>query len=983
MAELVNKFIDPKGKEELTWVVDTFGNIIESIAKVNSKGIKIEMDIKGASSLKELVDYSSQLKTINSELLEQSKKFAQISKLEAQTDLLKTRKEEVNSRMDNKRAIQEESDKKRQATEIDKQAKQALNEYISDVKKGQKELDSLAVSYERKIKAAQKAAGDQATKDALKQEAEYAAKTRQMVKELGDEIEKSAAKTEKDIAAVQKLNTAYNILNEAHKKAVLLAQEAGAQFGTESEKFINAANDANRLGNKLYDIDAKLGNYRRNVGNYSSQWNGLRNSVNQLVRELPSAAVGLNTFFLAISNNIPILMDELKKVREENALLIAQGQESVSVWSQVSSAIFSWQTAVIVLVTILATKGQDIIRWVKNLGTAAEQAQSRIQSLDKGLEDLARAREEEINRLETNAKINEARAKTQGKTQEDIEKNVTKVKKEEEDKRIRSNKEYVETLQQRQNSIAADVLSFTSLLSGDEDDDKELQTKIDSLKTKWHTLQKDIEHTQDDTANRRANLVALGYEDEASKLTKAIEDEKRAAEIRIQLAEKIEVNQNNHNRTYFENSKRTQEQIIVYEKSRIKENEKDEEDSLDTIMAARWKYHNDVISLAGIDFDNKKAQNLKEHKETIKTINELRIAESEKYKLRKLENDRFREQDINDSNEFLKKSEDAIADYVDKSTEEVNKRTTDKIAHTLAGLKSLSDYAKLHSKGFTETYEDAAAKLEKRLQTFEKLITLFKGMGEVISNLYDKPIQRLQDYMDMIDVQKDLEIANINQKGLAEKDRLREVGEAEARAANEKIETDRKIKQAQREKAIFEKAMTITEIIAETALASIRALGMKPYTPYNIAQAEIVAGIGAMKLAAAIAAPIPGFKGGTKNSPEGLAYVGEEGREMRINKDGSIELTPSTKTLTHLEKGTQIIPNKETEQIIDAMTLASLGGVISFTEKQRGNRDLIDAYYNSNDRSANKIVRAIKENRSVVNNGDSNWGNYYHNKFKS
>jgi hypothetical protein len=38
-------------------------------------------------------------------------------------------------------------------------------------------------------------------------------------------------------------------------------------------------------------------------------------SVQQIVRELPSAAMGLNMFFLAISNNLPILTDEIKRAK--------------------------------------------------------------------------------------------------------------------------------------------------------------------------------------------------------------------------------------------------------------------------------------------------------------------------------------------------------------------------------------------------------------------------------------------------------------------------------------------------------------------------------------------------------------------------------------------------------------------------------------------------------------------------------------------
>ena len=60
---------------------------------------------------------------------------------------------------------------------------------------------------------------------------------------------------------------------------------------------------------------------KMNIGNYNSVWKGLNVSVQQLVRELPSAKYGLDIFFLAISNNIPMLMDSIKAIQSVGHLL--------------------------------------------------------------------------------------------------------------------------------------------------------------------------------------------------------------------------------------------------------------------------------------------------------------------------------------------------------------------------------------------------------------------------------------------------------------------------------------------------------------------------------------------------------------------------------------------------------------------------------------------------------------------------------------
>ncbi len=80
-------------------------------------------------------------------------------------------------------------------------------------------------------------------------------------------------------------------------------------------------NNIGKLNQQLKDIDAQMGNYQRNVGNYASGWNGLNVSIQQIARELPALSVSANTFFLAISNNLPIFIDELKKARVEYELL--------------------------------------------------------------------------------------------------------------------------------------------------------------------------------------------------------------------------------------------------------------------------------------------------------------------------------------------------------------------------------------------------------------------------------------------------------------------------------------------------------------------------------------------------------------------------------------------------------------------------------------------------------------------------------------
>ena len=109
------------------------------------------------------------------------------------------------------------------------------------------------------------------------------------------------------------------------------------------------------------------GVYTLGVGDYASSWGGLGFSVQQVVRELPAATVSLNTFFLAISNNIPILVDEINKTRLANKQMLAEGKQTVPVSKQIVKALFSWQSALVIVLTVLSMYGKQMIEWVGNL----------------------------------------------------------------------------------------------------------------------------------------------------------------------------------------------------------------------------------------------------------------------------------------------------------------------------------------------------------------------------------------------------------------------------------------------------------------------------------------------------------------------------------------------------------------------------------------------------------------------------------------
>jgi hypothetical protein len=171
--------------------------------------------------------------------------------------------------------------------------------------------------------------------------------------------------------------SAYQKLDAEYKKAVLAAKQLGAVHGSTSSIFLKEALAVNKLADELKAIDGKLGNHTRSVGNYASGWNGLSNSINQLTREAPAFANSMQTGFMAISNNIPILVDELINLKKANADVVAGGGKAKSMFSSLAGAIFSWQTALSLGVTLLTIYGKDLVDLAFGL-TAAEKSQKKF-----------------------------------------------------------------------------------------------------------------------------------------------------------------------------------------------------------------------------------------------------------------------------------------------------------------------------------------------------------------------------------------------------------------------------------------------------------------------------------------------------------------------------------------------------------------------------------------------------------------------------
>lgn len=216
-------------------------------------------------------------------------------------------------------------------------------------------------------------------------DSEGVAKQTQLIKALRTEM---SAYTREMQANIKSEIAQEGSINQLNAKIAALTAQYKAMSGEERK-----AAKGKELSTKIHDMqtevneaNAALLNFRDNVGNYASAAKGftpLTFQVQQLAREMPSLTMSFQQFFLAISNNLPMFADELTRARMANKALRAEGKPTVSVFKQVLSAIGSWQTALVVGITLLTAYGKEIGAWVKGLFTAKEAALSMAEAQDK------------------------------------------------------------------------------------------------------------------------------------------------------------------------------------------------------------------------------------------------------------------------------------------------------------------------------------------------------------------------------------------------------------------------------------------------------------------------------------------------------------------------------------------------------------------------------------------------------------------------
>ena len=201
---------------------------------------------------------------------------------------------------------------------------------------------------------------------------------------------RDAARKKKEEQLLIRSASAYNKLDAELKKVSKDFQDLSAKRAqgiTLTTKEIGKLNGLEArlkiLGGAYKRVNRELITASGGVNRASTSFDSLGFSVAQITRESPAFLNSLNTGFMAISNNIPILVDEITKLNLKNKDLISQGKPTENVLKKVGAAFFSWQSLISASIVALTVFGPKLFRFIAGMGRAESAILSTSDALEK------------------------------------------------------------------------------------------------------------------------------------------------------------------------------------------------------------------------------------------------------------------------------------------------------------------------------------------------------------------------------------------------------------------------------------------------------------------------------------------------------------------------------------------------------------------------------------------------------------------------
>jgi hypothetical protein len=361
-------------------------NELEKFAKV-AKGITI--DFKGAKDFATLIELQNKVAAATDKMEKAQRNFAD------EIDRAQVREEAAVNKMlaaQVKRAQREEELLNKMIAAEEKASARAI---AAQERKAKKEEEIL----NRMIAAEEKAA---AQKQKLENQSAVASQ------KAAAEAEKRAAREE---TALRQLNNEYETLKKSYNTAAAAAKELGiaaeisaqklgrdsAETKNLSAQYVAATASAKKMYDSLLKVEMAVGQGQRAVG----QYNQAAFAMQQILREGPAFANSFGTGIMAISNNIPILVDEIKRMKIANDELRASGAATIPIWKTLLGSIFSpmgLMSVALTGLTFLATK-------VDIFSEKTDKAKQSADAFAESMKNVARSTGEEADKQMRNAEV--------------------------------------------------------------------------------------------------------------------------------------------------------------------------------------------------------------------------------------------------------------------------------------------------------------------------------------------------------------------------------------------------------------------------------------------------------------------------------------------------------------------------------------------------------------------------------------------------
>lgn len=715
--------------------------------------------------------------------------------------------------------------------------------------------------------------------------------------------QKAQQALERSETAYQRIQSSVNILTKTYQDLAIRKELGSTLTKREEGQLVSLTSRLNTYQSALKKVDADIQKNQRNVGNYASGWNGLGNSINQITRELPAFTFSAQTGFLALSNNIPILTDEIGKLQRANKELIAQGQPVKSVFSQILGAVFSLQTVMGVGILLFTLYGKEISDFVSTLFTGAKafNAMKEAQkSMNASTLEGTKNAQQELLQLRSNLAI----AKDVNLSYKDRSIAV--------DNLLKQYPYYFENLTKEQilagktadaeNALTEAILSRAKAQAATSKIVENQSTIID-LEERRLVIQKQI--AEQDARNPGLEKRAIAELKTTSDRNYALERYNSGVQISLSLRNSLKnideeiagINEVNNRLTSYALSNQKKAIGLDYQQDKSKEK---------VVKRKKEEAVMDEIQIKGID------SLISSMQYQIRLSEQLRDALSRN-------GDEYREYDkkvqrlklsllsVTDLQKALGDSGETVAEKLKKQGEETERAAQKVIELEVAtsnflesiganyfsdlGFSSLNFFTQIQDNGIT-AFEELMAGAD---ELGEKIALTLKGVGDVAKDVFAFMNQQQTAYFDAqyerLAKEKDLalEFAGESATGRAEIERQYE---------ERRKEIDRKKAKAQKETALFNAivnvAQAVTAFLAEA----------------NYPGAILAGVLGAAQIAIISNTQVPEYALGTDFHGGGMALVGDGGKhEVVYQPSSGFSITPKNDTLVDLERGSKVYPD--------------------------------------------------------------------------